>query len=235
MERIPPKKMAARMARLLRRQRPDANYVKKIFEHVRAELGLRGSSFSQRKLPELLTEEELKCFYEAVWNAAHRTHMVMIKLLLFTGIRNAELANLTLDDIDLKELKLRICQGKGKKDRYVPLPPGFRGELTQYVASCRERTAHFLFETNRLNKFTTRWIREIVKRYAKKAGIKKRIYPHLFRHQLLTYLTRKHILDAKIQLISGHSDRQSLAIYQCLSLADVEQEYQAAMRDFPVQ
>ena len=235
MERIPPKKMAAHVARLLKRQRPDYNYVKKIFEHVRTELGLRGSSFSQRKLPELLTEEELKCFYEAVWNAAHRTHMVMIKLLLFTGIRNAELANLTLNDVDLKELKLRIEQGKGKKDRYVPLPPGFRGELTQYIASCRERAAHFLFETNRRDKFTTRWIREIVKRYAQKAGITKRIYPHLFRHQLLTYLTRKHIIDAKIQLISGHSDRQSLAIYQCLSLADVEQEYQAAMKDFPVQ
>jgi hypothetical protein len=41
-------------------------------------------------------------------------------------------------------------------------------------------------------------------------------------------------LDSKLQLISGHSDRESLAIYQDLSLADVEQEYQAAMGDYPI-
>lgn len=235
MERIPPKKMAARLAKLLKRQRPDSNYVKKVFEHIRAELGIRGDNPPQRKLPELLTEEELTRFYESVWNAADRTHMVMIKLLLFTGIRNSELANLTLRDVDINELRIRIRQGKGKKDRYVPLPPSFRGELAQYTASQKERSAHFLFETSRLDQFTTRWIREIVKRYALMAGIEKRIYPHLFRHQLLTYLTRKGILDAKIQLISGHESRQSLALYQRLSLVDVEGEYQKAMKDFPVQ
>lgn len=227
--------MAQRLAKLLRRQRPDVNYVKKVFEHIRTELKLRGRVPPQRKLPELLTEDELKHFYETVWDAADRTHTVMIKLLIFTGIRNFELANILLDDVDLSGLKIRIRQGKGKKDRYVPIPPGFRGELAQYMASCREKSAHFLFETNRLDQFTTRWIREIVRKYALKAGIKKRIYPHLFRHQLLTYLTRKGILDAKIQLISGHQSRQNLAVYQYLSLGDVEQEYQEAMKGFPIQ
>lgn len=227
--------MAAQIAKLLKHQRPDPNYVKKIFEHVREALGMKGSVSAPRNLPELPTEEELTRFYEAVWNAANRTHMVMIKLLLFTGIRNAELANLILSDVDLKELKLRITQGKGKKDRYVPLPPSFRGELTHYVTSQKERSAHYLFETNRLDKFTTRWIRELVKTYAKKAGITKRIYPHLFRHHLLTHLTKKGILDTKLQIISGHQNRQNLALYQYLSLADVENEYREAMRDFPVQ
>ena len=90
------------------------------------------------------------------------------------------------------------------------------------------------FETNRQDKFSTRWIRGIVKRYALQASIEKRVYPHLFRHQFLTYLAQKGIMDAKVQIISGHQDRKSLAIYQEMSLADVEQEYQAAMRDFPV-
>ena len=64
--------------------------------------------------------------------------------------------------------------------------------------------------------------------------ITKKIYPHLFRHQLLTYLTTKGIIDSKLQLISGHADKNSLAIYQNLSLADVQEEYNEAMRDFPV-
>ncbi len=226
--------MALQVARILRKQRPDAGYLKEVFQNVRLELGLRGSDSKAKKLPEILTDQEMVRFYEAVWNAMDRTHVVMIKLLIFTGIRNSELANLTLENVDLNGLKIRINEGKGKKDRYVPIPATFRGELAQYMDNQRKRRAGHLFETNRQDKFTTRWIREIIKRYARQAGIEKRIYPHLFRHQLLTHLARKGLADSKIQIISGHQNRQNLAIYQDLSLADVAQEYQDAMKDFPV-
>ena len=191
-------------------------------------------SSKAKKLPELLTDRELIRFYEAVWNAMDRTHVVMIKLLIFTGIRNSELASLRLDDVDLNGLKIRINEGKDKKDRYVPIPSTFRGELAQYMDNQKRRRANYLFETNRMDKFSTRWIRGVIKRYALEAGIEKRVYPHLFRHQFLTYLAQKGLMDAKVQIISGHQDRKSLTIYQEMSLADVEQEYQAAMRDFPV-
>ena len=72
-------------------------------------------------------------FYDAVWNARQLTHMVMLKLLIFTGIRNAELVRLRLVDADLQSCQLRIDQGKGHKDRYVLFPSSFRGELAQYV------------------------------------------------------------------------------------------------------
>ncbi|MCK5229262.1 MAG: site-specific integrase, partial [Desulfobulbaceae bacterium] len=99
----------------------------------------------------------------------------------------------------------------------------------------QEKGAAYLFESNRLTKYSTRWVREIVKKYARKAGINKLIHPHLFRHQLLTYLTSKGIVDAKIQLVSGHKSRDSLNIYQDLSLADVDKEYRKVMEDFPIQ
>src|SRR5262245_28981519 len=66
------------------------------------------------------------------------------------------------------------------------------------------------------------------------SGITKRVYPHLFRHQLLTYLTRQGIISPKLQLLSGHTAEQSLAVYQALALSDVAAEYEAAMRVFPV-
>lgn len=233
-ERIPPKKMAARIAKILKAQKLDVNFVKKVFQLIREELRLRTRARRARKLPELLTEAELSAFYDAVWNAEDATHMVMIKLLIYTGIRNAELANLSLRDVDLKSLRIRINHGKGRRDRYVPIPAFFRGELHQYMKQLPPK-AVYLFETNRKRPYTTRWIREIVKRYARIAGVEKRIYPHLFRHQLLTYLTSKGIVDAKIQLVSGHQSRHSLALYQELSLIDVEAEYQKAMKDFPIQ
>lgn len=235
MERIPPKEMADQVARLLRKQHPDPGYVKKIFQHIREELGLKGGKAGTKHLPELLTNDELKRFYDAVWKGFNRTHVVMLKLLLFTGIRNAELSDITLADVDLDQAKIRINRGKGGKDRYVLFPSYFRGELAQYMSIQKDQGAIYLFESNRTTKFTTRWIREITKKYARKAGITKRIHPHLFRHQILTYLTSKGILDAKIQLISGHKNRANLSIYQDLSLADVEKEYWEAMKDFPIQ
>jgi hypothetical protein len=57
----------------------------------------------------------------------------------------------------------------------------------------------------------------------------------LFRHQLLTYLTRQDIISSKLQLLSGHTTEHSLAVYRELALSDVVQEYEAAMRAFPVQ
>lgn len=231
-ERTPPKDLAKKIARILKRQIPDYNYLKKVFELVREELKLKGKQPKERRLPELLTDEEMSRYCAAVREANDRVHTVMLKLLIVTGLRNDELASLTLDDVDMKSLQIRVNQGKGRRDRYVPFPSSFRGELAQYIMGQRARRCHYLFETHRMDRFTTRWIREIVHRYAEKAGLAKRIYPHLFRHQLLTHLARNGIPDAKIQLLSGHADRKSLAIYQDLSLADIQGEYQNAMRDF---
>jgi integrase len=58
----------------------------------------------QKRLPELLTDHELVGFYEAVWHARNPTHMIMIKLLIFTGLRNAELARVRLQDVDLDHM-----------------------------------------------------------------------------------------------------------------------------------
>lgn len=232
--RTPPKKMALKIAKLLKEQNPDYNYLKKTFEHIRLELNLKGKVKSARKLPDLLSNEEIQSFYKAVWNSSNRTHMIIIKLLLFTGIRNAELVNIKLSDVELESLKIRIQDGKGSKDRYVLFPKSFLGEFSQYYLYQKEKKCKYLFESNRKTKFSTRWIRAVIKNYANEAGINKRVYPHLFRHQLLTYLTQKGIVDAKIQLLSGHSNRESLSVYQDLSLKDIEKEYQDAMDNYPI-
>jgi len=234
MERVPPKEMARKIALKLRPQRPDYQYLKHVFFHVRRLLEVTPEK-EEKRLPELLTNEELQAFYEAVFSARNHKHMVMIKLLIFTGVRNAELANIRLTDIDLQSLQIRIEQGKGSKDRCVPIPASFRGELAQYIESQRKKKATYLFESNRLKPYSTRRIRQIVKQYANKAKIQKRVYPHLFRHQLITFLTKQGIISPKLQLLSGHSEEKSLAIYQDLALSDVAKEYEQAMKDFPIQ
>jgi integrase/recombinase XerD len=231
--RLPPKTMAKKLVRTLRAQHPDYHYLKKVFQHTRELLAVGPMSRGNR-LPELLTETELVAFYAAIWQAHQLTHVVMLKLLLFTGIRNAELVRLRLTDVDLQTCQVRITQGKGHKDRYVLFPTSFRGELAQYVERQRDQDATWLFESVRCQPYSTRRLRQIVKQYAVAAGITKRVYPHRFRHQLITYLTKQGIISPKLQLLSGHTTEQSLAVYRTLALADVAAEYETAMRTFPI-
>ncbi len=234
MERIPPKEMALKLAHQLRPQRPDYQYLKQVFFYTRRLLEVTPEK-REKRLPQLLTDEELTAFYETVFSARNTTHMVMIKLLIFTGVRNAELANIRLTDVDLQALRIRIQQGKGRKDRYVLIPKSFRGELLQYIENQHKKKATYLFESNRLQPYSTRRIRQIIKQYAVQANIPKRVYPHLFRHQLITFLTRQGIISPKLQLLSGHKEEKSLAVYRDLALSDVAKEYQQAMRSFPIQ
>lgn len=234
MKRVPPKEMAQKIVKKLSPQRPDYQYLKHLFFYIRRLLEVTPEK-EEKRLPELLTDEELQAFYEAVFSARNHKHMVMIKLLIFTGVRNAELANIRLMDVDLQSRRIRIQQGKGSKDRYVLIPQSFRGELLQYLESQRQKKAIYLFESNRLKPYSTRRIRQIVKQYANKANIQKRVYPHLFRHQLITFLTKQGIISPKLQLLSGHSEEKSLQIYRDLALSDVAPEYEQAMKDFPIQ
>ncbi|MGI8469961.1 MAG: tyrosine-type recombinase/integrase [Pyrinomonadaceae bacterium] len=92
----------------------------------------------------------------------------------------------------------------------------------------------FLFETTRYTCFAPRRVQQIVKEYRKIAEISQKVHPHLFRHQMITYLTSQGLSDSQIQLISGHGSKKSLEIYQHLSLKNVEQAYQDAVREIHI-
>ena len=80
--------------------------------------------------------------------------------------------------------------------------------------------ATYLFESNRLKPFSTRRIHQIIHQYAAATGIERRGYPHPLRHQIISYLTRQGIISPKLQLLSGHSEEKSLAIYRDFALTD---------------
>jgi integrase/recombinase XerD len=112
-------------------------------------------------------------FHEAVWQARDSKHMVLTKFLTFAGLRNAELARVKLQDVDLDQCKISVVQDKGGKDRSALFPTGFRGELVQYTRGLQDRRAVKLFEPNRLRPYSSRRIRQIVHEYAQAAGTRK--------------------------------------------------------------
>jgi integrase/recombinase XerD len=211
-----------RMARKARLGYDDFLYVS---QQARKKLGLRRAQ--ERRLPQLLADSELKRFFRAIQDTGDVQQEILMKLLFYTAVRVSELVHIKVTDVDLDGCKIFINRGKGAKDRYILFPATFRLVLRSHL---EKKTDHrYLFETRRFGPFTTRRIQQIVQCYREKAGITQPVHPHLFRHQMLTYLTTKGLSDAQIQLISGHESKKSLEVYQHLSLASVDQAYQAAV------
>jgi integrase/recombinase XerD len=73
-----------------------------------------------------------------------------------------------------------------------------------------------------------------VQDYRLRAGITQPVHPHLFRHQMITYLTSRGLSDAQIQLISGHESKKSLEVYQHLALETAEHAYQEAVKSLEI-
>jgi integrase/recombinase XerD len=234
MHRTPPKKKARELAKYLRAERPDSPYLKSVFRALRAELEVEIPK-AEHRLPEVPTEEELRQFYQVVWQTRNFADMVLIKTLFYTGVRVSELVSIRLADVDVERCQIRITRGKGGKDRQVPFPVSFRELLALHMQRMQEKQAPHLFESVRKKKYTDRGGRKMLERYAKAAGITRSLSLHKWRHFLFTWLKKQGIDDALIQPYSGHESRQSLEIYSRLSLADAQKEYDQVMGRFPIQ
>jgi integrase/recombinase XerD len=196
-------------------------------QQARRKLDLRRPK-RERKLPQLLAEVDLKRFFRVIQDCGDVEHEIMLKFLFFTAVRVSELVKIKVGEVDLGSCKVFIGQGKGAKDRYILFPASFRLILKSHLqANPKNR---YLFETSRCGPFTPRRIQQIVQSYRAQAGLTQPVHPHLFRHQMITYLTSRGLSDAQIQLISGHESKKSLEIYQHLSLGAVEQAYQEAVQ-----
>jgi len=231
-KRTSTKKKAKQLCKYLRSERPDYFYLKRLFQDIRFELDIEIPK-QPKKLPYVPTEEEIKKYYEIVWNTKNFQDMLIIKTLLYTGVRVSELINIKITDIDLTTNQIRINQGKGNKDRKVPFPSQFRDTLAMHLQDMKKNHAKYLFESNRKKKYTDRAIRYILNKYSKKAGMDQPIFPHALRHFLFTWLKKKGIDDALIQPYSGHDSRLSLEMYSKLSLSDCQDIYDSKIKDFP--
>ncbi len=231
--RTPTRDIVKKISKILRDERPDYIYLRDLFRKVREEFKIEVTTQS-KQLPYVPTEEELKQYYKIVWQTRNMKHMMIIKVLLYTGIRVQELANVKMTDIDFDRCQIRINKGKGNKDRVVPFPEYFRETLMLFTSSEQDKGASYLFESNRKKPFTTRGIRKILADYVEKAGMKQSISPHKLRHFLFTWLKRQGIDDALIQPYSGHETRQSLEIYSKLSLPEAQEAYNGTIDKFPI-
>jgi integrase/recombinase XerD len=231
--RTSPHKKALQIAKYFRHEHPDYNYLRAVFQQLRQNLNVKVTT-APKKLPYVPTESELKKYYETIWQSKNMQDMLMIKTLMYTGIRVSELIRLKIQDVDFDRCQLRIVAGKGKKDRIVPFPKSFRETLAFHVSNANKNKQLNLFESSWKKPYSDRGVRKILEKYSKAAGIQQTISPHKLRHFLFTWLKKQNVDDALIQPYSGHETRQSLEIYSKLSISKAQEEYDDKIKNFPV-
>ena len=232
-KRTSPYKKALQLAKHFRHEHPDYNYIKAVFQNLRQVLEVPVTA-KPKKLPFVPSEAELKQYYKAVWDAKNIQDMLIIKTLLYTGVRVSELIRLKLNDVDLDRCQMKVVSGKGKKDRIVPFPKSFRETLIMQVDNAKKNKQSNLFESSWKKPYYDRGIRKILEKYSKLAEIEQNISPHKLRHFLFTWLKKQGIDDALIQPYSGHDNSQSLELYSKLSLASAQDIYDDNIKDFPI-
>jgi integrase/recombinase XerD len=143
-----------------------------------------------------------------------------------TGIRAAELGNLTPHDVDTEERVLRVVLGKGKKDRVVPLTRAAATVIEAYLVRSRPRLARlkdpkWLFLGNWGGKLKNSRLSVICRYWTTKAGVKKHVTCHTLRHSFATHLLKGRADIRHIQALLGHESLQSTERYTRVEITDL--------------
>ena len=172
-----------------------------------------------RTLTQALTEEEVEALLAApvVSDPLGHRDRAMLELLYATGVRVSELINLKLSQVNLNQGVLRII-GKGDRERLIPLGDEAQDWVKKFIDDPRvkillKRQTEYLFPTGRGDRMTRQAFWHIIKRYAKKAGIGKKLSPHTVRHAFATHLLNNGADLRVVQLLLGHSDVSTTQIY----------------------
>ena len=170
-----------------------------------------------RRLPAILTTEEVARLIDGAKTLTHRT---MLMVLYSTGMRNAELRHLQVRDIDSRRMLIHIQHGKGGRDRYVPLSATLLETLRVYYRWMRPKTWLFpgTIQNWRADKpITPKVVWDACRAAASRAQLEKRVSPHLLRHSYASHLVEAGADLRTVQLLLGHVKLEHTVIYLHLS------------------
>ncbi len=172
-----------------------------------------------KRLPTVLSTEELRRLFDVA--ARDVKHKALLMTLYGSGLRVSEVAALRSGDIDSSRMLIHVRLGKGAKDRMTKLSPRLLAVLREYWRALHPRTWLFPSAGDTSRPMDTGSICRTVHRLARRAGISKTVTPHTLRHSYAT-----HLLDAgtdlrTIQVLLGHRNLKTTAIYLHVSQAKI--------------
>lgn len=190
-----------------------------------------------KSLPKSLNEYEVKNLISALddyprvdssktKDLLRLRNKVILALLYSSGIRVSELVTLHKDQVDLQERTIRI-RGKGEKDRIVLFDEGTKYLLEDYMEK-RTDDSEYLFINRSGKHLTPRYVQMMIKDYARVAGIKKKVTPHILRHSFATHLLKNGVDIRAIQQLLGHSNLSTTQIYTSVDMQTLKNVYDRA-------
>jgi site-specific recombinase XerD len=163
-----------------------------------------------RRLPVVLSAGELARFFAAVRNARHRA---MVQTLYGTGLRLSEALGLNVGDVDSARMVIRVEQGKGRRDRYVPLSVTLLELLRKYWRTYRPKGPRLFSSTNATIPLSPSGVQKACSQARLLAHLDKRVSPHVLRHTFATHLLEAGVDLKTIQEILGHRSLSTTAVY----------------------
>ena len=189
---------------------------------------------TEKRLPRLiLTEGEARRIVAAPKGRSplELRDRAILETLYATGMRVGELVRLKPDDVDTEARLVRIVEGKGRKDRNVPLTTAAAQAIARYLAAGRPtlaRTEPWLFLGKRGGRLHRAQVGSIVNAWAKTARVKKPVSCHTFRHSTATHLLRGGADIRQIQALLGHGSLSTTERYTHVEVSDLRRVVERA-------
>ena len=177
-----------------------------------------------KSLPKTISIEEAFTLLNAPKTLRDRT---VLYLLYGTGMRVSELSDLNIENLDLKNRLIRIVEGKGNKDRIIPLPDLIVPVLQEYLEARRKDKDPSALILNRSgHRLTSRSIQRLVKKYKEQTNFQeKKVTPHTLRHAFATHLLANSVDIRVIQELLGHASLSTTQLYTHVSLEHLRKSY----------
>ena len=218
--------VARQTAKLWRKHHLTYDQTKHVVEQTRHELGLEAPR-ERRRTVERLDRDEIERLIEASDGNSSRQGF-MVKMLFCTGSRVSEFVQIRVEDLHLAldPPQIYIANAKGGRDGYVPILPALAQELRTHLGG---RRSGYLFESNRADKYTTRYVQQLVKNAAQRAGIGKNVTPHRLRASVATILLDAGMPLDQVQKFLRHKRITTTQIYAETSLQGMAKSYVHAL------
>lgn len=205
---------------------PSQSYFKHTVYGLRFLLKSEGLPYEFLRLPSIKHEKKLPVVLskEEVWALLQHSkllkHKILIGLLYGCGLRCLEARSVRLQDLDFDRKQLKVVQGKGKKDRYVPLSVHLIRGLKKYIEA--EKPKDYLFNGKPLpngaggdfdNRYSERGVQWVIKQTSKAAGILKEVHVHTLRHSYATHLLEDGMNIMTLKDLLGHQNIETTMEY----------------------
>jgi len=174
--------------------------------------------FRESRLPEVLSKEEVQQLINVTTNVKHKA---LLSIIYSCGMRIGEAISLKINDLDKDRKLIKIVQGKGRKDRYVPYSDKLRSLLRIYYDQCKPKT--YLFEGQYGGPYSERSAALVLQQAVSKCRIRKKVTLHTLRHSFATHLLESGTDIRYIQELLGHNSPKTTMIYTHVSTKKISE------------